>query len=304
MTMNKDESLTVAWTSPNEHRVATWLEPELARVGPRAIARIEVRLVRGGEVARLERASDPIFEHGAPALARAIVAACADNVTGVACETFVVVATGAAGARSSMRLRIDGDDRGDVEAPTITGALEQLLRHNEVLLHAALRGASATSDVLASMNQQLLARVGSLEEARQRHVDEREALESARHERELAARVVANREQTRAKAVARMLDLLPAILMRYVGGSAKSGATAQPGATTQPGAKSGREELLDALIQSLRSDGPARLAQLATLLTVDELAALRALLEDVPPDDQPEDDTAVNTAPNAPGSKA
>ncbi|HEY1812017.1 MAG TPA: hypothetical protein VGG74_06640 [Kofleriaceae bacterium] len=48
-------------SSPLALRIATFLEPELRRIGPRAIARVGLRLLErrsSGEVAAWDRASD------------------------------------------------------------------------------------------------------------------------------------------------------------------------------------------------------------------------------------------------------
>jgi hypothetical protein len=269
MTMpDKSESLATTWVSPVERQLERWLETELARVGPRVVSRIEVRLMRGGEVARFERIDDPaIFEAGALRLAHAIATACAANLAGSSSETFSVVAFGAAGARSSIRVRIDGDEPPNAEEPTMTGAFEQLLRHNEILLHATLRGSSATNEVLATMNERLLARVADLEEKRQRYVDERDELEGQRHARELEAKQVTARETRRNEMVQHFLTHVAPLIAAHLAGGVPPGTVA---------GRSQRERLLDTLLVSV-AENEAQLGQLAALLTPTQLAMLSEL---------------------------
>lgn len=261
------------WFSADERRVEGFLSPELARVGPRVIVRVEVRVVRGGECARFERAMDSELFESARRLAIAVCGACAANVTGAASETFSVIAVGFCGARSSMRLRMQGEES-EVEEPTSTGALEQMIRHNEVLLHATLRGSSATNDVLATMNERLLARVSDLEEKRQKHVDEREALESARHQRELEMQQTAAREARRSAMAQKFLgDVAPLIMAKLSGGAAISSVSP----------KSPRDHMVDQLIRSFFQGPRERLQALAQLLSPTELALFVQLGEDVEP---------------------
>ncbi len=259
-------SLAVHWVSPIERQVERFLETELARVGPRVIARVEVRLMRAGtEIARLDRVDDPaLFEAGPLHLAHAVVSACTNNMSGSAFETFSIVAIGAAGARSSLRIRVDGDEPPSAGGePTTSGLLEQLVRHNEVLLHAALRGSSATNDVLATMNEKLMSRVTDLEDKRQRYVDERDELEAQRHGRALEAQ----RDQRRSEMAQQFMTTMLPLVASHVSRGASPGATS---------GRSQRERLLDALLVSLSEDD-GRLAQLATLLRPQELAIMAEL---------------------------
>lgn len=265
-----EHSMALSHLTPDERRVQQWLARELARPGLRQITSVELRLLRGSQIAVWDRATESeLFEREGHSLAMAIVAACGANVAGTTGETFAIVAIssiGGANARSSMRLRIEGDIA-DVESPTATGLLEQAIRHNEFLMRMAMQGSAGTIEQFARMNESLLVRVDTLEQKRQQHFDEREQLESARHEREIESQQAAAREARRNEMVQNFTtNILPLVAARLMGGL-PTGATS---------GRSPRERLLDSLLSSI-ADDEAKLGHLAALLTPEQLAMLAEL---------------------------
>ena len=231
--------------------------------------------MRGPQIAVWDRASDPeIFENGGHGLAVAIVATCIANIAGTAGETFAITAQASIGgtsARSSMRLRIEGDVTA-VEEPTTTGVLEQTLRHNEFLMRMAMQGSAGTIETLARMNESLLTRNDTLEQKRQQHLDEREEFQGAKHERELEANERASRKAQRNELARHFIgNVLPLVTARLAGGLPTGAGV---GGASSP--RSQRERLLDALLGSIAED-EAKLSQLATLLTPERIAMLSEL---------------------------
>jgi hypothetical protein len=149
-------------SSPLARRLVPFLEPELRHEGPRAIARIGLRLLdrrAPAEVATWDRASDDaLFTDGPAALAAVIAAAAERNtVAGQGCAFVLELAT-SAGSVVTMRFRYESDEPAGIETATASGLVEQAQRMAEVCLAALLRTSSGAAQQLSEMNSALLER--------------------------------------------------------------------------------------------------------------------------------------------------
>lgn len=126
--------------------------------------------------------------------------------------------------RHSMRVRggdaaeeEDDSDPSSSEPANSTGALAQMMRHNEALMKMATTGSQRT---IESLTRQLAVMSGNVERALAKQMEAAEAVEKAasrKHERELETAIVAAREKRLDELTGMAMPLVPMIANKLAG---------------------------------------------------------------------------------------
>lgn len=188
--------------------------------------------------------------------------------------------------RTAFRIRIDSDEGSSAgtgeDAPTATGLVAQLMRHNEAkervmvqLFQQTIGTMSRTLSEMSEENRQLRA-------DRRDHLHELEGAKSAELERELKAAAQVAADERKDKALQQLYQLVPVVKARLLSaGQTDSGETPEA-------------ILIEALTGSLE---PAQMAQIARTLSPNQMILLGELFKRASKKSSPAQASSESPAP-------
>jgi len=130
--------------------------------------------------------------------------------------------------KMSFRIRIEGDtdQAGGEDAPTATGLVGQLMRHNEIHMRTAAATYQMTLGVMSRTVQDLAEENQRMRKDRSAHLSELEEARSRQAERDLEGLRQINADTRKDEALKKITGLLPIVAHRLLGGQDQSAASA------------------------------------------------------------------------------